>query len=93
MSRAAIEAAVILGRVTVGDALRDPTKAKAALFAHAGAVAIAVRELRQLLDDVPRAVAYAESLPAAVRLALAAAWAGDAGAEAIGELGLMEAER
>lgn len=91
-SRAAREAAVILGRSAVEQALADRAAVAAYLAAHPAAVLAAVRGIRgHLPDDVPGAVAFAAGLAEPVRVAVAGAWADGATARLLAGLGLEEA--
>ena len=91
-SRARAEAVAVLGREAVESALKDRERAIAAFLNHPEDVRAAAVRIRACLpEDLEGARAYAASLSQAVLLALAAAWAGDTGREALERMGMTEA--
>ncbi|MBM4438127.1 MAG: hypothetical protein FJ029_13055 [Actinobacteria bacterium] len=82
------EAVAILGRDLVAEALADPARTSALFTEHAEAVAEAAQGVLDRRQDVEAARGFAATLPYPVRLALAAAWAGDVGTRALEGLGL-----
>lgn len=90
-SRAAREAAVVLGRSAVEQALADREAVASYILANPAAVREAVRAIRSYLPaDVPGAVAYAAGLEVPLRVAIAGAWADRATARVLAGLGLEE---
>lgn len=87
-ARDVAEATAVLGRAVVVEAMADPGRAADLFTKHAGAVREAVAGIRSRRLDVAEARAYAEALPHEVKVALAGAWAGDAGERAVEGTGL-----
>lgn len=92
-SKAAREAAVILGRDAVERAMANREAVTSYLHQNPGAVRAAIRGiLAHLPDDVPAAVAFAATLPAELRTAIAGAWADRAAARLLNVMGLEETD-
>ena len=89
-ARDVAEATAILGRAVVEEAVADLDRAADLFTRHAEAVAAAVEGIRERRQDIAAAREYAEGLPHEIKVALAGAWAGDAGKRAIGATGLEE---
>lgn len=90
-TRAAREAAVILGRSAVEQALADRQGVAEYLLAHPAAVLEAVHGIRaHLPNEVAAAVTFAATLEPAVRVAVAGAWADRGTARVLAGVGLEE---
>jgi len=89
--RARAEAVAILGRAAVEESLVDFEESVRTFMARGEEVRAAASRIRGYLPrDPDGARSFAESLPRPVLLALAAAWAGDAGRAALSRLGVTE---
>lgn len=86
------EAVVVLGREAVLDALENRQEAMTYLLANPAAVADAARDILKRLDRLQEAIAFSAGLDPHLRRAVAAAWVGDIGTDAISALGLEEEE-
>lgn len=86
--RARAEAVAILGRAAVEESMADFDASVRAFMARGEEVRAAASRIRGYLPGDPEgARSFAESLPRPVLLALAAAWAGDAGRVALSRMG------
>lgn len=92
-ARDVAEATAVLGRAVVEEALADLDRAARLFALHAPAVRKAIAGFRERGRNVVEARAFAEALPHEVKVALAGAWAGDAGKRAIESTGLEETEQ
>lgn len=90
--RAQREAVVVLGREAVEMALADLPSASQYILNNPKPVRQAIAEIRRCLPDrLEDAISYAAGLAPDLRVAVAGAWAGGAGAHALARLGIEEA--
>jgi urease accessory protein UreF len=90
-TKAAREAAVILGSAAVARAVANRDAVTAYLYEHPGEVRAAIKAIVAYLpSDVTGATAYASTLAPELRTALAGAWADRAAPRVLAGIGLEE---